>query len=86
MEEIKKKAIEKLRQQMEEDCLKGSRMAYEMVANGSLKLEEAEKLVETAENPVHEALAGESEDFKKCFIAALVNILSEAKSGRQTEE
>jgi hypothetical protein len=80
MEEIKKEAIEKLRQQMKEDCSRGRRTAYEMVANGSLKLEEAEKLVETAENPVHEALAGQSEDFRKCFIAALVDIVSEAKS------
>jgi hypothetical protein len=71
---------------MKEDCFGGRRKAYELVADGSLNLEEVEKLVETAENPVHEALAGESEDFKKCFIAALVDILSDAKSARQREE
>lgn len=79
MDETKKKAIEKLRQQMKEDCPRGYKTALEMVADGSISLAEAEELT-TADYPVHEAFAGESEDFKKCFIAALVNILSDART------
>jgi len=79
MEKTKKKAIEKLRQEMKKDCPRGYKRAIEMVADGSISLAEAEKLT-TANNPLHEVFKGESEDFKKCFIAALVNILSDARA------
>lgn len=80
MEETKKRAIEKLREQMKADYSKGYPRALELVADGKISLAEVEQLFST-ENPVHEALAGESEDFKKGFFAALGSILNEAKSG-----
>ncbi len=65
---------------MKEDYSKGYNKALELVADGTVSVGKAEELTST-ENPSHEALAGESEDFKKGFIAALVSILSEAKAG-----
>jgi len=79
MERTEKKAVEKLRQQMEKDCPRGYKKALEMVADGKITLAEAEKLT-TADYPVHEVFAGESEGFKKCFIAALIKILNEARA------
>ena len=80
MEEMKKRAIEKLREQMKVDYPKGYSRALELVADGTISLAKVEELTST-ENPVYEVLAGESEDFKKGFFAALVSILSEAKAG-----
>jgi predicted HTH domain antitoxin len=80
MEETKKKAIEKLREQLKADYFRGYNTAIELVADGTINLAKAEELTST-ENPMHETLVGESEDFKKGFFAALVSVLGEAKSG-----
>jgi hypothetical protein len=83
MEEIKKKAVEKLRNDMKQDYEKGYKRACQMLANGELSLQEAQQLVD-AEEPLHDALAGESKDYVKGFIAGLDEVLEEAK--RQSSE
>jgi hypothetical protein len=84
MEETKKKAVERLRKEMKTDHDRGYERAYEMVADGTLDLEEAQKLVD-AEEPVHEEFAEESRDYVEGFIDALAEMLKDAKS-RSGEE
>ena len=78
MENLKKEATDMFRRQMTSDYDEGYKSALEMIKNGKITLQEAEELV-TAEEPIHEAFAGQSEKFKEGFIDALKEILKEAK-------
>jgi len=78
MEEKRKKAVEKLRRQMEEDYSRGYEKAVEMVESGAIDLQEAENLV-TAEEPQHEIFLEESQKFIEGFTDGLAEMLKEAR-------
>lgn len=84
MKETKKKAVEKLRKEMKADHDRGYERAYEMVADGTIDLEEAQKLVD-ADEPVHEEFMEESKDYVQGFIDALAEMLKDARSSSGEE-
>ena len=78
MEGIKKKAIEKLRKQKEDDYHRGYTKAFEMAAEGHLDLKEVEELA-TSDEPWLDVFEGQSEAFVEGFTDACSEMLRETK-------
>jgi hypothetical protein len=83
MEEQKKKAVEKLRSQMEEDYSRGYGKAVEMVEGGTIDLQVAEDLA-TADEPKHEVFFEQSRKFVEGFIDGLEEMLKEAREKKES--
>ena len=78
MEGLKKKAIEKLREQRENEYNKAYRKAFEMAAEGKLSLKDIEQIA-TSDEPQHDVLLGESEAFIEGFVGACSEMLRETR-------
>ena len=67
-----------LRAKVKQDYDKGYNKAIEMINEGRLDLQEVEGLA-SADEPVHDVFAGESEKFIEGFTDACAEMLREAK-------